>query len=454
MGGGYGVSPGSEGRGTGSEGRGNVSKAHSGAGAPKGRNLRALIVGDANARGSLAAVRALAGAGWTVDVGSPQPGLSSHSRWCSGWHFVPSPEKSPGAFTDAVNRAGNNHGYRLVFGGGDAEVLALSAARATLSIPVPYASHDRVLRALDKEDLRGAARRAGLLSPQTVEVGDLSPATLEKTVVVKPNLHWTPEGAPRFKVIVTNDRDTVRRRAREIHDAGLTPLIQEYMPGRLLAFVALTDKNGDIVTGFSQITDRLWPLGAGMFARATTIPTDDQLWQGAAALLKEIGWFGIAQLQFQCTDEGERYLIDLNGRFYWSLALPVKAGVNLPAMWASLALEQGIEIPASLPTSARYQWLRGDIQRALKERRGGLLRDLSETFRFAGSATHGLWDKEDVGPSLHFLSELPGHLAERTLSRLTKQWSAPALAPGDPQPEAQDEAMQPRGADSGRAEAV
>lgn len=415
--------------------------------------MRALIVGDANARGSLAAVRALAGAGWTVDVGSPRPGLSSHSRWCREWHLVPSPEKSPQAFAGAVNRAGENHGYRLVFGGGDAEVLALSAARATLSIPVPYASHDRVVRALDKKDLRGAARRAGLLSPPTVEIDDLSPAILEKPVVVKPNLHWTPQGAPRFKVIVTKNRDTVRRRAREILDAGLIPLIEEYVPGRLLAFVALTDKNANMVTGFSQITDRLWPPGAGMFARATTIPTDDQLWQGAAALLKEIGWFGIAQLQFQCTGEGERYLIDLNGRFYWSLALPVKAGLNLPAMWASLALEQSVGIPAPLPTAAHYQWLRGDVQRALKERRGGLLRDLTETFRFAGSATHGLWDKDDMGPSLHFLSRLPGHLAERTLGRLTEQWAPPPLGPGTPQPGGQDDAM-PRGADSGRAEAV
>ncbi|MDQ3785217.1 MAG: hypothetical protein M3360_10170 [Actinomycetota bacterium] len=386
--------------------------------------MRALVVGGADIRGSLTAVRALARAGWTVGVGSPRPGLANYSNLCTRWHFVPSPKDSLAAFIDAVNSAGEQDRYGLVFGGGDDEVLALSGARRELKMTVPYASHANVLRALDKLKLHEAARRVGMATPRTREANPGLSETVEATVVVKPNIHWTPgseAGTSRFAAVVTNQRDTVQRRSREILDAGRTPLIQEFIPGRLLAFVAIADRHGNMLTGFSQITDRVWPVGAGMFTRATIIPTDDQLWDQASALLKELRWFGVAQLQFQCTDEGERYLLDFNGRFYWSLALAVNAGLNLPAMWASLATDQAVGDIPPLPIGTRYQWLGGDLHRAFTERRGGLLHDLGDTLNFARSATHSLWDREDVRPSLHLLPQKSGRMAREAMRRLANR---------------------------------
>lgn len=419
-----------------------------------GDDLRALIVGDADSRGSLAAVRALAQAGWTVGVGSPRPGPASYSKHCARWHFVPSPKESVDAFVDAVKSAGEHNGYELVFGGGDAEVLALSGAREKLGMTVPYNSHESVLSALDKVKLREAARRVGLLTPPTVETNGSSLEAVGPSVVVKPNLHWTPDGASISDVVVTRERDTIRRRSQEILDAGLTPLVQEYIPGKLLAFVALTDRHGEILAGFSQITDRVWPVGAGMFARAITIPTDNELWHQASALLKQLHWFGIAQLQFQCTDEGARYLVDLNGRFYWSLALPVSAGLNLPAMWADLATDRSVESAPPPPTATRYQWLTGDLQRAYAERRGGLLHDLRDTLGFARSATHSLWDRDDVRPSLHFVPVRSGQVARKALAHLANRRWFPHNVPNDPEPPVQGTPPESKNTGPGRVEAV
>jgi hypothetical protein len=133
------------------------------------------------------------------------------------------------------------------------------------------------------------------------------------------------------------------------------------------------------------------------------------------------GLVGVAQLQFQCTDEGERYLLDLDGRFYWSLALAVNVGLNLPAMWASLATNRTVEDSPPPPMGTRYQWLGGDLQRAFKERRGGLLYDLMDTLSFARSATHSSWDRDDVRPSLHLLSKKFGRVAGDTLRHLANR---------------------------------
>jgi len=400
--------------------------------------MRVLIVGDANSRGSLAAVRALARAGWTVGVGSPRPGLANYSRHCARSHVVPSPKESVDAFVDAVNSAAGNHGYELVFGGGDTEVLALSGLRERLGVTVPYNSHKSVLSALDKVKLNEAARRAGVLTPPTVEANSSPLEAVGASVVVKPNLHWTPDGASVLNVVVTRERETVRRRSQEILDAGLIPLVQDYIPGKLLAFVALTDRHGDIIAGFSQITDRVWPVGAGMFARAITIPTDNQMWREASALLKQLKWFGIAQLQFQCTDDGERYLMDLNGRFYWSLALPVNAGLNLPAMWANLATGRSVTSALPPPAATRYQWLPGDLQRAFAERRGGLLHDLRDTLGFARSATHSLWDRDDVRPAVHFVPKLPELAARRALACVANRRSPTPKVSNDPESPVRD----------------
>ena len=53
--------------------------------------------------------------------------------------------------------------------------------------------------------------------------------------------------------------------------------------------------------------------------------------------MNELGWSGVFNLQLIERD-GRDYVIDLNPRFYVSLTLAVAAGLNLPAIWASLLL--------------------------------------------------------------------------------------------------------------------
>jgi hypothetical protein len=130
------------------------------------------------------------------------------------------------------------------------------------------------------------------------------------------------------------------------------------------------------------------------------MPVDPRLREGVAALLERLGWFGLAQVQFLAPPGGEPRLIDLNGRFYGSLALAVGAGVNLPAIWAAAAQDRPPPpAPAQLPT-VRYQWLEGDLRRAFAERRGGLLTDVAGTLRYAVGAQHSVASLRDPGPAL------------------------------------------------------
>jgi hypothetical protein len=126
--------------------------------------MKALIVGDSC--GALATVRELGRAGWTVGVGSSSRfGWAASSRWVSQWHRVPPPISDLGEFIGAINRAAEKHGYDVIFGTGDAEVLALSANREKIGPLFPYAPHPCVVRGIDKVHLVEVARKAGIATP-------------------------------------------------------------------------------------------------------------------------------------------------------------------------------------------------------------------------------------------------------------------------------------------------
>jgi CelD/BcsL family acetyltransferase involved in cellulose biosynthesis len=150
-------------------------------------------------------------------------------------------------------------------------------------------------------------------------------------------------------------------------------------------------------------------------ARAHTLPADPRLAEAAQNLLGELGWFGMAQLQFVLPAEGEPCLIDFNGRFYGSLALATASGTNLPAIWAAMATGRTPPTPRGPTLGLRYQWLEGDLQRAVVERRGGLARDLWSCLRYSRGAVHSIWSARDPGPARHYLATLPGRAVRREL---------------------------------------
>lgn len=381
--------------------------------------MRALVVEQGFSRGALAAVRALAQAGWQVGVGAPDGrGLASSSRACARRHRVPAAHQDQPAFLAAVARAVRDGGYEVVFGAGEAEVLTLSEHRDSVAAVVPHAGHQVVLDALDKARLAEAAVAAGFRVPQSLTPASLSDET--RPVVVKARMHAQPGQAgapPRIDTNVVLGATATRRRVADIADLGGQAEVQEFLDGYLMAYAAVTSADGRQVLAQSmQVASRVWPPGAGASCRAVSVPVDPELSGRAGALLAALGWFGLAELQFIVPADGIPRLIDLNGRFYGSLALAVRAGANLPAVWAALATGRDVE-PVTAGGGVRYSWWEGDLRRALVERRGGLIRDLSGVLYTGVGAVHSVGRWRDPAPALtqaqRLLAEHREHRAHR-----------------------------------------
>jgi len=310
------------------------------------------------------------------------------------------------AQTNAAISSGN---YDIVFGGGDAEVLALSYGRDSLDALVPYPPHDRLTRAFDKLDLVHAARRAGIPTPMTLEATPDTLAAFDLPMVVKARTHWRPgmnRGPRRMPTVVCSTRAEACLRVAEIVSAGGLPILQSRVVGQLMGVIVVAQEGGHPVVVLQQVAERVWPPNAGDTARGRTVAVDQELAVKLQGLLSDLGWMGLAQLEFLLPEKGLAELTDFNGRFYGSMALASGAGVNLPAIWADLYLHGTTNKVREPRTGIRYQWLEGDLRRAFAERQSGLLPDVLDCFRYANGAVPSIGCRKDPLPAVRYAPTL------------------------------------------------
>ena len=79
-----------------------------------------------------------------------------------------------------------------------------------------------------------------------------------------------------------------------------------------------------------------------------------------------------------------------------------------------------------MQTGVRYQWLWGDLRRAVIEARGGRLADVLGCLAYARGAVHGIWSTEDPWPALRSWQRNLGQLLHR-LVKVPRRRSRSAL---------------------------
>jgi hypothetical protein len=398
--------------------------------------MRVLIVATGwNNRGALATSRALAKAGWEVGCATGDlKGLLANSRSISRLHRTPPPTADLDGFVEATASALRSSSYEAVLPSSDAETFALSLGRDRLPVPLPYPGHEAVLGAFDKLELTRTAADCGIGTPWTAPANDASVGG-DGPVVVKVRFHWRPGavGMPgRWRTYVCADREEARRRIAEMRAAGGDPLLQEVVRGPLLHCHVLVDRGGGLVAAVQQRSEPLtespltWPPGAGVRVRSVTVPLDQELVAKITVMLRRLGWFGFVGLMFIVGADGVPRLVDFNGRIPMSFQQSIAACPPLPDLWARVAAGWPIGAPPAVRTGVRYQWLWGDLRRAVSEGRGGRATDVLGCLAYARGATHGIWSSEDPWPVLRSWQQNLRRLAHRLVKgpRLRRSRSA------------------------------
>ena len=371
--------------------------------------MRALIVEDGEQRSALAAVRDLGAAGWSVSVAAPKaPLFSRRSRWTRAVHLVSDLKENPEGWVRDVAAIPAD----VIFPSGDAEALALSGSRDRFSGVVALPPHDVLQTVLDKVELQRVAERAGFAVPELIDPDNMGRADLP--VIVKPRRHGVEAGR-RVEASFEGTIEGARERIASMRGSGAEVVVQKAARGSLSAYIAVVDRSGCPVVELRQFADRIWPSTAGVSTRAHTHEVEEGLSRSATKLFQELGWWGLAELQFVGSD-GRDLLIDLNGRFYGSLSLGAHAGIDLARAWAAVALEETVAAKRARP-GVRYQWLEGDLRRALEEGRGSRTRDVASTVAYAFTAGHSVWSWRDPRPAAVHLGRLAGRALRKAVRR-------------------------------------
>ncbi len=358
--------------------------------------MRVLLVDQSRDRATLVAARSLGAAGFEVGTGAWQPSLASTSRYAGRHHEVRECEADEDGFVADVARAVMEGSYELVFCSYDVGLLTLSRRREEIAPAVwPYAGEQAVWRAFDKLELARAAEAAGLASPRTEPADEAAFASWSGPAVVKARTH-APQ---RFATHIYPTAAEGRELAREIRAAGGEPLLQEPMSGRMGAVVLLLDREGEVLVELHQEAVRTWPPEAGDTVRGRIVTPDPELSSGMRRLARALGWFGLVQVEFVRDAAGVAHVTDFNGRFYGSMALATGAGVNLPALWAQLALGGARPAAPEPRRTAGFQWLNRDLPAARAHGPRALLGALA----VAPVASHSMWSPRDPWPALRYL---------------------------------------------------
>ena len=121
----------------------------------------------------------------------------------------------------------------------------------------------------------------------------------------------------------------------------------------------------------------------------------------ARTLLEKIGWFGVAMVEFKVDPrDGLAKLMEINPRFWGSLALAIQAGVNFPLLLHKMAMGVHFDPVETYRPGVVCRWLLpGDLLHFISNpHRSRLLNDF---FRFKADNTfYDILSAQDPLPAI------------------------------------------------------
>jgi predicted ATP-grasp superfamily ATP-dependent carboligase len=351
-----------------------------------------VLVTEVQERSGLAAVRALALAGFAVGgAASSSPAQGHWSRYCTERFLMPDPRVSIEAYAAELEHV-LSRGFDIVLPSTDASLIAISEQRERFHdlTQVGLPPKETVRLTLDKVALLRIAAEsdlpppASIVCPDAVEVRSAL-QELGRPVLIKPHGTAVPkDGGLRSQrgVVVHNDRDV-----DAAVDLIASPfVVQRYLPDAdVVSFAGVVAEKGLLALAACRYL-RTWPPDAGAASFAQTIQPSDDLVRRVEDLLLRTGWRGIFELELLVRGS-EAHAMDLNPRLHGWLALAIRAGANLPRVWCDWLLGTSSAFVMARP-GVYYRWEDGEFLNVVRHVVRGRFRDAARCARPYGNTAY------------------------------------------------------------------
>ena len=352
------------------------------------RPVRALVL-EGDGKPALAAVRSLGRAGCEVDVVAAGRGaMAFASRYCRRRFVEPSIREADAwrAFLlerlregryDAMLLAGQSSAERI----GERRELFDPLVRMLL----PDADSFRV--ALDKVQTLRLAQRLGVPVPHTLFPADVAELERAAQGLAYPQVVKGATGSGSTRVRYAASPAQLIEQFVEVARLGAgdasPPMVQEQIVGEGVGYAGLF-RQGQPLAEFMWRRLQEYPATGGPSAAAESI-ADDGLRSLARTTFEALRWTGPAMIEFKRDRrDGTLRLMEINPRFWGSLELAIRCGVDFPRLYLDACLDRPFAPVLSYRVGRRLSFLNYKLLRGLASPAGGfsLLWDLARPLQF------------------------------------------------------------------------
>lgn len=139
-------------------------------------------------------------------------------------------------------------------------------------------------------------------------------------------------------------------------------LLQEFCPGVGVG-VEILMHEGNCLAVFQHRRLKELPYTGGVAVTAVAERPDPALVESSLALLRALQWEGIAMVEFKVNSDGGAVLMEVNGRYWGTLSLPISAGIDFPWYHWQVVHGEQPEIPKTYAVGTRWRWTVGCLDR-------------------------------------------------------------------------------------------
>ena len=259
--------------------------------------------------------------------------ISGFSKYCTKNLVSPSPVKRPDEYLEWLDRTIEQYGINILFPMDDAAMDLVVKQKEYFSKKVQLTVPDADLyeMATDKWKSVQMAINAGLDCPVTVlpDSADGLVNYIDKVgfpAVVKARKSSGSRG-----IRIVNDFNELLSVYKEIDSMFPFPILQQRIPtGPRFDICLLFDHKCKLKASFAQREIRHFPveMGPSTLQQSVRLP---ELVAKCADMLSNLGWTGIAEVEFMLDQTTGKYIfMEINTRFWNSLELAVHCGVDFP----------------------------------------------------------------------------------------------------------------------------
>ena len=321
-----------------------------------------IFITDGFWRKSLAAVRSLGRRGAEVTVGdSCMLAPSFYSRFCSHRVVYPSPLVQPEEFLAYVLDSLKKTTYQCLMPMEEETLLLISRHKDKVSeltgLLIP--EYEKLVFIRDKANMIHWALKAGIPCPKTYFVKRLDEidgitAEADFPLVIKPRISSGSRG-----IRYVRCREELLGAYKAVHEKFSLPLIQEYVPagGGAFCLSALFSKDSQLKAVFIHKRLREYPVTGGPSTFRESVYHDEIKTLGIK-ILKQLGWVGVASVEFKIDPRDNiPKLMEINPRFWGSLALSIYAGVDFPYLICRLLAGEDFKPVEEYKVGKKARWL-------------------------------------------------------------------------------------------------